>query len=577
MYTIELDIGSWTTPVIGSGYISANPIRSDCQIKKEQEKGQLIVRKNMTGDLMFYGSEMLVLKSLFDAGNIYCGIKVYWDSEEAISGSLNLFGRYNTQQNLAWLQFTADDRYAKIKASMSMESSTKGIEQIGTTICYQQHTSWNDFLGQDFEDGYGPGTHIVPDGYVLVSAGSTPAAWDETKTYSHGYLVGDAGNHLWEGSWDDCFCSYGGRNYISRINNNLNHTPSGATDFYWWILDEDPGNVYKYGQERMDFNEEGANGTATWDEDNDWWYQENGDSDTYDYLINARRLFDILEAMLAYIDPTIEIYFETDGANTGFLQYVEDNHPNSLDIYWKDLGDVDGSSKLKLSEILDFYKNQFNVDWRFEGDIFVFRHPSELPSTLGTDPEYDLTNYFGKDWTTYEAKTEIQDRINKEIISFGEIRAADDFNTQELAYDNTFDTSKEYKHNFETDIKHAFVENDKQLMFAVVEDGELYVQAATGLISGESEYNGYLAASYAFNNYYRTGGRPFATATLNTNETEYSLTTKRQKEYLIKVPYFYTDQIDQETYLIKTTLGNMQVTAIVVKLNGEITEITAMI
>ena len=95
MFTFEVDIGSWTVPVKGGGYIAANPVYNKCKLSKSRAFENLRVRGDFSGNLIFSGSEYTALKTVRDTGETFISIKVYSDSVLQLAGDLSLQGKWN--------------------------------------------------------------------------------------------------------------------------------------------------------------------------------------------------------------------------------------------------------------------------------------------------------------------------------------------------------------------------------------------------------------------------------------------------------------------------------------------------
>lgn len=569
MYTFQLDIGSLTTPTIGGGWLTVNPIFDTTALVKSRGDEDLQTRDNLSGTLQFRGDEYDALKTLSDAGELFCDIRVYYLSTIVIIGNLSLTGKYIIKNpgkltgKLTDLGFIQDDLYGKILSHKDAEYSIFGFNY----EVQQSFTSSLNIRGQ----GKLLGSIETPidwtDEYYQDNGAATPTTYNAGTTYKAAGILSEIYYAL-DGDFETIFVSQSGSVYASIQDGNTGNSPA-TSPLYWEELD----SVNDWTREYADFKFPRplpAVDVSFWLESYDKWVSQSNTTDTYLLEQTGVSVFDCLESILTEIDPTIEIYETTSGANTGYCEYIENNFADShYKFYWTD----DDEPKLTLQEIFDIFENMHGCKWKFEGNIFVFRHPTERPATVGTGTAYDLTTYKSNDWTVWSQETSIIDNISRESWKFEKSNFAD-WDKVEIAYDNNFNDSKEHNTGFSTDIKHFLVKAEGKLIMAATYSGPHYVLVnKTGIISGVSEYNGALAVSYCvFNHHFE--GRPFAKGTFNGNlET---LTKKRNILINLVVPYFYPDMIDQENYLIKTNNGNLEVKEINISLNLGMAEIIAV-
>jgi len=575
MYSFYLDIGSWTSPVIGSGYILGHPMYSKCSLLKAKDGESLRYKSELKGNLEFKGSEAIVLKTL-SATALYCGLKIVYNSADIWEGELQLIGKYNSQSDICELEAVESQTlYSKIKANLSMKWPQAGMIQLANDWILE-FTSWSDHLGQGYLSGSAPGAgNITPTDYAEATEGITDiAAWSDSKAYIEAQDISETGyENLWQGSFSNSFVNISGTRYVCILSNT--NKPPATEPSYWQVIDNDGFRSYR--QERSDFDTDPTG--FTWDLTNKYWYKASIITDDYTRTIHkSYRIYSILYDILYRIDPSIDIYETTAGLNTGFIPYLEALHSGTDGCYLfyhffssqdKPIEDT------SLQDILDFMKVMFNLDWKLEGTKFVFRHVSESPSTVGSDPEYDLTDYFNKDWTIWDEDTKIEDKIYKETFKVGTSQDQE-FEVQELVYDNKYDQNKDFTSNFETDIRTFLVATTgKCIVLCTKETGIYYLKNTNGFLTGVNEYNGYLSMANCFNTHLRTG-RPFAKGTLQSNATEYSLTKKRNTVLQLKVPFFYPSQLDIENYLIHTSNGDLEVEELNIKLASGIAEIKAV-
>jgi len=121
MYDVYLNIGSFSSPSIGGGWVASSCIVEQASVVKQEESYPLVLRKSLNGTLVFLGDEYTALKTLSDAGNLFCGIKIEYDSTEQVNGDLELTGMFNTRLQKASLGFIINDKYTKIINNLDKE------------------------------------------------------------------------------------------------------------------------------------------------------------------------------------------------------------------------------------------------------------------------------------------------------------------------------------------------------------------------------------------------------------------------------------------------------------------------
>jgi len=573
MYFFQLDIGSLTTPVIGGGWVDVQPIYNECTITKSKGRDDLQVRKNLSGSFEFKGDDYDALKTLADAGNLYCDLRCYWQHPDEImydlvlEGNLSLLGEYHIKKpyvlrgRTCKLEFVQDDLYGKILSHMDQE----------TTIISEPYEIIHDFStsiekkGQAYEVlGSGSYNDWTTDNFYNNSQ-QTPNAWSSGHDYLALQGSGSPPDRLWYGRWAD-FVYVSGQSYACKGDHTSSATTEPGTGASWTTYWEEVEDPYEWIRISADFEFT----DSVWDSVLEKWVKAAASGGSFSFSQFGEKLFDVLEEILGEIDPTIEIYETTSGANTGFCEYTENNFPDSHILFFHNLETE--YMVFSLQQIIEIYKFFFNCDWRFEGNIFVFRHPSERPTSVGGTSHYDLTAYKSTDWTIWEQRTEITNKVNRETWKLAN-NVLPDWDKQEFKYDNNFNESKNNSLSYKTYIDRS-LEDDKGFLILAASYGSQWdLSNATGVISGETEYNGTLAPSYLVSNHH-LHGRPFAAATYNGSPIV--LTKKRNTEIQLRVPYFDPDIIDQENYLIQTNNGNLEVIEINIKLADGEAEITAV-
>lgn len=562
MYTVQLNIGSLASPSISGGWIDVECIYVNSTLSKAKEDDWR-TRKNIDGDFIFYSDQYTALKTLKDANNLQVGCKLIYDSVEQVEGQLSLLGKWDRRYSICELGFVQDDLYNKIKANLTKEVSLN----TSFTIIEHDFTSQTRERGQAVEFAGSPS--FTSWDYYSNCGQTSPSAWATATDYTAALQSSSSPNRMYStnaGDFDNCYVQKGGSWYACI----QDHTSSASTEpgvggswATYWIRVEEP---YSFKQEYADFEFTGS----TWVEASDEWQKANCSTGSYTQTMYGKKVFDLLEDILQDIDATIEIYETTSGADTGFCPYIETNYPNLLYLFHRSYED---EPKISLQSILDFYKVTFNCEWNLEGNIFVFRHETEKPSSLGVGSPYDLTNYESTDWSNKVTQNSVIDEVKRETWEFSESNYTD-FNTIEIEYDNSYEGVNEHSHNFRTDIKHALIDEDGDYIIAATYSSGWNLYNQVGIISGETVYNGGLSTSRCVYEHHQEG-RPFATYEDWTAESDQvlSLTKKRNEEVRLQVPFREIISQNIDNYLFKTSIGNIEVMEISVPLDGSFAEI----
>jgi hypothetical protein len=575
MYSFELNIGDWGTPVVGGGWVEANPIWNKCNINKSTEPDTFRTSTKVNGLLTFNGNEAVILKAL-SVDNLYISLRIIYDGDEIWQGELQLLGKFNMEKKQCDLETSVSATlYQKIKTGMELKWPDVNETVSPATVNFT-FTTWLDQIGQAFEKGQ-TGANIVPDNYnVTENAMTAFQTWDDETEYG---VASYLDNYLWQGHYRTIperypvipisFVTKNSKYYVCILADNIGKDPETETT-YWKEIELSASDCIYYSQERSYF--QNYDEYFAFDSNLNLWFRAgSGVNGTYDNLVTqCQSVFNILEKLLLRVDPLIEIYEVTAAENTGFIPYLETYYSTGHLIYhWASLDEV---TEISLSDIIGFIQTCFNVTWKLEGNIFVFRHASEIPITVGSSDAYKLMTYLGKDWTVWDEDDSQADKICKERLTFGNSNARIDFYDQEIDYNNYYETTKDISTNFNTDFVDIFNNDLDGILMCHHELGYLVLSQKDGLINAHDKFNGYLSTSNCFADHY-IFGRPFTKGTLKSNETEYTFTRKRNIEINLKVPYFVPDIIDIENYLVETSNGDLEVRELIIKMSDGIAEI----
>jgi hypothetical protein len=536
---------------IGAAWVEVEPDHSNASAVYGRQPDDIRYRRNIEGELVFIGTDYTALKTRLDAGDTHLPFKVSKGLTILVSGTIELVGEWDTASSKARLNFVQDDKYTKLLRNLDYEYP---IPNFGTGIKIQFNSSLRERWQGTIVD---PPVWIDFDYYTICGL-ATPHAWALSTAYVQAFKDGDT-YYSPPDDYIDKFVEHSGRYYVCI----LAHT-SSATDepgvgvnyaTYWFEIN----NPQIYRQEYADFEFTGA----TWVEELYEWQKANCSSATYDKITAGVKLFSVLHTILQAIDSTIEIYETTSGTDTGFMPFVEDNLPAWLPLYYYSFED---EPVIVLSELLEFYRVAYNLDWRLEGQIFVFRHPSEVPTAIGDD----LT-----DWTILKFTYDPADKLNKETFEVGK-SIKDDWTKATIDYDNGYNERKDYNVPWHVNLKRFYVD-EKESAVLCIETVNNTVQSNVGIVSGETEMNGVLAPTTLVFKFH-SQGRPFGSYDDWTGEAgqTLTLTARRQRKVLIEAPLQDFEDFDPETELIETDLANLEAVKIIIPLSGKMAQIESV-
>jgi len=567
MYTIELNIGSLATPTIGGGWLEVNPDMGDGKLILSRGLTDILERVKMGGSFKFISDEYTAIKTLKDAGNLDIDFRVKYNAVVQFTGKMPLYGEWSTDEKVVSLEVEPNDLIGIITANLSKEYLFR-VQDFGTAVKHDFTSSVrNRYRAVVF------GTSPTYAAWVnYTSNGVYPvAAWSATTSYNGSQLLTTDMYWGWDGN--DTIVTYGGQTFVSQIDNNLNNTPTLGGDTNWLRVEPAPE---RHTQEYADFEFTDAVwveiSTEITDAHQDEWQKGSTGTGSYTYVLFTIPLFTLLKAVLNQIDSSIDLFETTSGADTGFCQYLETNYPNKLKLYYKTW---DSEPKITLQTIIDIYLKMFNCKWIIEDDtIFVFRHESERPTALGSDAIHDLTTFDSDDWTIYNYKDEPQ-KIKIERWKYSD-SSEDDFQPVEIDYGTPYEEAKEYSLNIGIDIKHIVISEQGALIVAATGSApNITLYNVTGIISGETAYNGSLAPVQCVSDHFQEG-RLFSTYDSWTGGTTLTLTPQRLRQVDLKTRLHDLTGIVLRDYLFKTGLANVEVYEIKINFDGSMTELKAI-
>jgi len=566
MYTFEIDIGSWASPVVGGGYISCTPQFEECTLGRVKEKG--IFREKLNGNLIFTRDEYDALK-LLSATEIQVHLKIYYKASLRIVAYLQLQGSYDVRMKQASLQVETDDQYVKLLDSMDTEFNIKTLDRSTIVVNAQS------YLDTFYEGRILGGTTLGRDNYLQCST-TLPPAWNAGTSYAFADFLG---SYYYQGVIG-CFCLSGGIVYACKLD-NVNKPPA-INPAYWQPL---LGNLRVFKQERslqMFTN-------SVYDTEIGMWVYASCTANVYTYnLTHNILLYDVLKAMLEVIDPTILI---TDTGVNIYSAYL-DADPELRGIFIADKSDIkyyDASNEagyeyIKFQQLLNIYKFMFNLDWHINSNgYFVFQHPTEIAAALPLEtvlPLHFLTTVRSRNWTKDRTGYKISEdqKIHKETWLFEKSNSWD-FDGVPIVYDNNFTTNQQY----ELAMVNCNVSELMSGTYSQADNGGVCVIAAQWVTDhwetvdktsslGFQLVNGKMATTFLLTDHHITGGRPYVKGTVN-DVPDVVLVTGNNKEVAdLIVPSQDIDALDFD-YLIETDLGNLEPVNFEVPLNGSISKL----
>ena len=126
MYSVELNIGSWSSPSVGGGWVAASPVINKTTISKELEGEQIFARIKMDGNLQFNYGEFTVLDTL-RTSYAKIDLRVRHTSNGGTTttifeGELDLEGGY--KENNTTLSVSPNDEYTSLDTNESEKLNT---------------------------------------------------------------------------------------------------------------------------------------------------------------------------------------------------------------------------------------------------------------------------------------------------------------------------------------------------------------------------------------------------------------------------------------------------------------------
>lgn len=535
MYKVELNIGSLSLPISGSGWLEVACVYSGATLERELE-GDLRIRDALDGSFVFYGNVFTALDSMTD---LNIPIRVSIDGTIRITSDLSLIGKYDEKHNRCELTAEQTDEYTTLLKNLDTEVDLTTLEETEVSTAF---TTSLDTLARGWESGFSGAIPLIDD-YLLFSGSNSPPPWNAGWNYIAAEEISGYPK-LWGGDSDYSFCLFGGVVYIA-ITDNTNRQPdiySITPDPDWLVMQ---GIYYdKFGQERGDYQ---FDEDAVWDISLNKWRLANTTTANYTYEQTFYKLFDLLEELVTTADPANNII------ESSYCTYFDTYFPDLKELYIATFKD---EANISLSEVIEMMLNKFNLRWELDSLLFKFKHPRQTGLSTGTD----LTSFKGSDWSVYEYEYDPADKVGKEIWQFGESNRTD-FKRQGITYDNSITDFKEYTDGYNTDY---IVANGTQdgLILVIIDSGN--IKTGVGAVSGSTIINADLSVANCIQDHLKYN-RPFATGEINGSDE--TLNTAKNNIVNLAAPVRYLDEIDFTRSVI-TGLADLELKSIKIKLDN---------
>ena len=512
MYSFKLDIGSWENPILGTGYVLANPILDGVVIKKTRDQNyNTISRKEIDSPLTFTGDEYDVIKTFYDSGESYIDIKCYYNDSERVEGQLLLLGSYDTDKKHCYLEFRVIDQYSEFMKNQDIEINIKNIPTTSAKtrvypVYYEITLPCTSKFIDDAMDFY------LPNGLEDPNIGRDPNwayfTYKETKPCVGGFKYVFYTYYFW-------FAVTG--KYPSDLWANTR----------WLSLNDSPASV------------------------------------TFPAFI---KLFDVLERMLETVDEDINIsestycdYFNIDNTNYQYIQLADKS-----DVKRPGASNPAEYENLSMKTLLEYLQKMLNVTVQIdESDNFKLIHDEtySLPSFI-TYPKHDLTSLQNCTANQNRFTTIIDNKVNKETWGF----ESSDYTFQNITVDyGTYE--KANADNILEEINNNIIylkfdpddANDSGLAFVACEkSGSTYyiTNFPAGVGDPYDIVNGYFSPEVLFNQNFKDYNRPYAKAYIVELDEDITTVKEKDRKCDYSVPVKDIDDIDF-SYLVKADIGNV--------------------
>jgi hypothetical protein len=551
MYTLKLNIGSWTSPVLGNGYVLSEANATDVNLIKERDdEFEGVVRTKINGNFIFRNktvNEYGALYTLKSNNDIFIEAQILYDNDIRIEGIINIkTGEWDENKKTASLTFQSRDSYTAIYDKINDEYNIKDVTLRTIKTRYRSQNFYINTPVTSYSTFGGYVLHFNPDGSPSSGdPGDIAPEWDyytyiSTTPSGSGYIHRYATNVL-PFAYDDF-----------EENNYLKDAPNQPDPQYAYP----PYNTW---HSRADLTEVNAvRSTLTFTE--------------------FVKLYDLIEYMMSDIDSTVSVseeyycpYFTEEETEYDYIVIADKS-----DIKRFSASDKAEYENITWSKLMNFMKWMFNLDWKLNqfGVFSLFRPQSfELPDSRAY-PKHDFTIIDDGDSVTnnqqkytYDAEKYKKEKWKFEESSFRLTSTTSQvdsmFSKNQIEYDSLDENSDEKDlSDVNNNIWYLWTDpeaaNDTGFVFAVTElDGDRYIRYKhypdLEYYQNPSKQN-YLMSAESLLEVHHKIDRPYPSGTLNGSVQ--SFTEKEDQELKFNnIPIEDINDLNFD-YLVKTELGN---------------------
>jgi hypothetical protein len=589
-YTFWIDIGSWSTPVTGGGFVQGNPIFNNTSLLVREEKKDIFARVTFEGSLNFEGDESATLKTLADTYE-QIDFQVRLNNQVIHEGYLNLRKDYNVTRRNSDHDVSTNDQFTVLIDNKSVKKNV-----LGNTDEYEVKVpiAFNKLTFYTAPKNFG-------DVAWLTHSGNNTYAYEEVE-----YPEDQADNYIGSNGW-----------FLIAIITNLNTgevtkligrnwTAGGYPSISW----PPTGNVYLYpelsstsGLYPLNDRKVRGGGSFTVEERTMCMETQSGLNDVYLWLSDdyyrstsitykwMRRLDETIKYLIGKLDSTIKFDAQS------FAYW--DSHPYLANLMIGAISDmvvsgtppVQGTNKATIGNLaldqlfgwLSSYPWQFF--WTLEkilGDYyFRIKHISEVNKALGSNP--DLTNLQSINWTEQKTAYSYQaidkyNRIHREYVAEDPNFIGVDVEIPSIVTDQIREISMQ---DFYFDIQEIYTNSGKYNADSndawVILSADVYTGAAdyicrvgTGLLTGSDRANMELSLAN-LDPVLGIYELPESSVLINGNPVTVGI-VKRRFTQAMEVPIWSPKEVNFEE-LFKTDLANTEGVTLSIPMGGQMPKI----
>lgn len=525
MHVVELNIGSWTTPVVGGGWITANPLLDNVGLVKERsDRSLFILRKKLTAPLTFTSNEYVQLLALKTAGYQSVDIRISNNSVVKFEGLLMLYGDFDDNKKVCLLETIYTDAYndllkngdIEVNALSSSIQTCAIVEQSSIYLLNELPCFTKAQPESEFRKLYDP------DGNISADPLNTHPDW---SFFIH---TGD----------DDTEC------------------PAGFTRHEYTSTYISFEIVGEYEEPELDFFQ--------------GLYMKAGlisQLAKRDDLDRFRLGTDVIEAILLATDSTVNFDINT------YSDYFKIDYPNLEFILIADKSDIKriGASNPAKWEITSFndwmfyYRVMFGLEWLLDSGDFKFKRADSFTSPVSGN---DISTYINN---LNHYQTSADNKFSRETWTF-EYSPNLNFRTSVLDYETFSENTQAYNleninNNITDIINNPDDYQDSGFVFVATTDQTTYYEIINQTFPDPFQaLKNYEFAAEKLVEQHNAIDRPFPNAKQDGNSV--TLTPRPDEGYIFSgIPIYDIDDINFDKYVI-TGFGNMIIDSLEVSLNG---------